>query len=117
MHDLATGSFVGATPRALEIGVLIGAIASAFVVAPMLNLLLGAYGIAGTATAKAAALPAPQAFLMAKVTQGVFAGGLPWGTVAAGAILAAALAALDAWLEARGSSWRTPIMPVAIGLY
>ncbi len=117
MHDLATGYHVGATPRALEIGVLIGAIASAFAVAPVLNLLLGAYGIAGTAGAKAHALAAPQAFLMAKVTQGVFSGGLRWGTIAIGAALAAVLGLADRRLERRGSSWRTPIMPVALGLY
>ena len=117
MHDLATGYFVGATPRALEIAVLIGAIASAFVVAPVLNLLLNAYGIAGTPGAKANALSAPQAFLMAKVTQGVFSGGLRWGMIAIGAALAAMLAIVDGFLERRGSSWRTPIMPVAIGLY
>lgn len=117
MHDLATGYFVGATPRSLEIAVLIGAIASSFVVAPVLNLLLNAYGIAGTAGAKANALAAPQAFLMAKVTQGVFTGGLRWGTIAIGAALAAMLAVIDRGLEKRGSSWRAPIMPVAIGLY
>lgn len=117
MHDLATGYHVGATPRALEIAVLIGAIASAFIVAPVLNLLLNAYGIAGTAGAKANALAAPQAFLMAKVTQGVFSGGLRWGLISIGAALAAALAIVDGQLERRGSSWRAPIMPVAIGLY
>ena len=117
MHDLATGYFVGATPRSLEIAVLIGAVASAFVVAPVLNLLLNAYGIAGTAGAKANALAAPQAFLMAKVTQGVFSGGLRWSTIAIGAALAAILAIVDRQLEQRASSWRTPIMPVAIGLY
>ena len=106
LHDLATGYFVGATPRALEIGVLIGALASSFVMAPILNLLIAGYGIAGTATARAGALAAPQAFLMAKVTQGVFSGGLPWGMIAIGAALAAVLAVTD-----------TPIMPVAIGLY
>ena len=106
LHDLATGYFVGATPRALEIGVLIGALAASFVMAPILNLLIAGYGIAGTATARAGALAAPQAFLMAKVTQGVFSGGLPWGMIAIGAALAALLAVSD-----------TPIMPVAIGLY
>ena len=106
LHDLATGYFVGATPRALEIGVLIGALAAAFVMAPILNLLIAGYGIAGTATARAGALAAPQAFLMAKVTQGVFSGGLPWAMVGIGAVLAALLALSD-----------TPIMPVAIGLY
>ena len=117
LHDLATGYHVGATPRALEIGVLIGALAASVVMAPILNLLIAGYGIAGTATAKAGALAAPQAFLMAKVAQGVFSGGLPWGTIAAGAGLAAILAVSDSALAAAGSSWRTPIMPVAIGLY
>jgi putative OPT family oligopeptide transporter len=117
MHDLATGHFVGATPRSLEIGVLIGAIASSFIVAPVLNLLINAYGIAGTAGAKANALAAPQAFLMAKVTQGVFSGGLRWDIILIGVALAALLAIVDRQLELRGSTWRTPIMPVAIGLY
>ncbi len=117
LHDLATGYFVGATPRSLEIGVLVGAIAASFAMAPILNLLIAGYGITGTATARAGALAAPQAFLMAKVTQGVFSGGLPWGTIGAGATLAALLAIGDGVLERAGSSWRTPIMPVAIGLY
>ncbi|HUO05505.1 MAG TPA: oligopeptide transporter, OPT family [Candidatus Binataceae bacterium] len=116
-HDLATGWHVGATPRTLEIGVLIGALASSFLMAPILNLLIAGYGIAGTPSARAGALAAPQAFLMAKVAQGVFQGGLPIGTIAAGAFLAALLALIDSRLERIGSKWRTPIMPVAIGLY
>jgi putative OPT family oligopeptide transporter len=116
-HDLATGYHVGATPRSLEIGVLVGAIASSFLMAPILNLLIAGYGIAGTPTARAGALAAPQAFLMAKVTQGVFHGGLPLGTIATGAALAAILGFSDRYLERRGSKWRTPIMPAAIGLY
>jgi len=116
-HDLATGFHVGATPRSLEIGVLVGAIASSFLMAPILNLLIAGYGIAGTPTARAGALAAPQAFLMAKVTQGVFRGGLPLGTIAAGAALAAILGLSDRYLERIGSKWRTPIMPAAIGLY
>ena len=117
MHDLATGFHVGATPRALEIAVAVGAIVSSFAMAPVLNMLLDAYGIAGTPTARAGALPAPQAFLMAKVAEGVFQGGLPWNMIVAGAALACGLALLDRYLERRQSSWRAPIMPVAIGLY
>jgi len=117
LHDLATGYHVGATPRSLEIAVLFGATLSSFVMAPVLNLLIRAYGIAGTPTAHAQALAAPQAFLMAKVAQGVFRGGLPIGTIVFGAILAALLAVLDAILERRNARWRTPVMPVAIGLY
>lgn len=117
LHDLATGFHLRATPRALEVAVLTGAIVSAFVMAPILNLLIRGYGIAGTATAGPHALAAPQAFLMAKIAQGVFRGGLQWGTIAAGAALAGILLAVDGWLERCNASWRTPVMPVAIGLY
>jgi len=117
LHDLATGFHLRATPWALEIAVLTGAIVSAFVMAPILNLLIRGYGIAGTATAGPHALAAPQAFLMANVAQGVFRGGLQWGAIAAGAAIAGILLAIDYRLERRGASWRTPVMPVAIGLY
>jgi putative OPT family oligopeptide transporter len=117
LHDLATGYHVGATPRALEIAVLFGAVLSSFAMAPVLNLLIRAYGIAGTPSAHTQALAAPQAFLMAKVAQGVFRGGLPLGTIAVGALLAILIAAFDTLLERRNAGWRTPVMPVAIGLY
>lgn len=117
LHDLATGFHVRATPRTLEIAVLIGALAASMVMAPILNLLIRGYGIAGTSTARAGALAAPQAFLMAKVAQGVFAGELPWGAISAGALLAVALVVVDSMLERGGARWRTPVMPVAIGLY
>ncbi|MGH7915373.1 MAG: OPT family oligopeptide transporter [Candidatus Binataceae bacterium] len=117
LHDLATGFHVRATPRSLEISVLLGALASSLVMAPILNMLIRGYGIAGTPSARADALAAPQAFLMAKVAQGVFEGGLPWDAIVAGALLAAALVAADRILERRGAPWRTPVMPVAIGLY
>ncbi|MGH7907957.1 MAG: OPT family oligopeptide transporter [Candidatus Binataceae bacterium] len=117
LHDLATGYHVGASPRSLEIAVLIGAIASSFVMAPIINMLIHGYGIAGTPTARAGALAAPQAFLMAKVTQGVFSGNLPWTTIGAGAAFALALEIADRFLERGGSTWRTPVMPIAIGLY
>jgi putative OPT family oligopeptide transporter len=117
LHDLATGSHLGATPRALEYGVLIGAIVSALVVAPILKVLISSYGIAGMPHAPAGALAAPQAFLMAQVVRGVFSGGLPWTMVAIGAALALLLHLADMRLEHSGSRWRTPPMPLAIGLY
>jgi putative OPT family oligopeptide transporter len=117
LHDLATGFYLGATPRALEYGVLIGALVSALVVAPILKLLIASYGIAGMPHAPPGALPAPQAFLMAQVVHGVFVGGLPWVMVAIGAVLALVLYLIDVRLESGGAGWRTPPMPLALGLY
>jgi putative OPT family oligopeptide transporter len=117
LHDLATGFYLDATPRALEYGVLIGALVSALVVAPILKVLIASYGIAGMPHAPAGALPAPQAFLMAQVVRGVFVGGLPWGMVGAGAVLASILHLIDVRLERGASGWRTPPMPLALGLY
>jgi putative OPT family oligopeptide transporter len=62
-------------------------------------------------------LAAPQAFLMAKVAEGVFRGGLPWGTIAAGAALAVGLLMVDREFQQRSFNWRISVMPVAIGLY
>jgi len=115
LHDLATGFHLGATPRALEYGVLAGALVSALVVAPILKVLIASYGIAGMPNAPAGALAAPQAFLMAQVVHGVFAGGLPWGMIATGAVLAFVFYLIDVRLERRRNGWRTPPMPAGAG--
>lgn len=117
MQDLATGYIVGATPKRQQVFEIVGVFAAALVMAPVLNLLIEAYGIAGTPTAKENALAAPQAFLMAKVTQGVFEGNLPWNMVFIGAGVAIVLIILDEILAMKGSSFRTPVMPVAVGIY
>jgi putative OPT family oligopeptide transporter len=117
LHDLATGFHLQASPRALEIAVLFGATVAALVMGPTLNLLIRGYGIAGVAGASSHALPAPQAVRMAKLAQGVFRGGLAWGTIVTGAAFAISLLIADRILEHHQSRWRVPIMPVAIGLY
>ena len=117
LHDLATGFHLRATPRALEHGVLIGALVSALVVAPILKVLIHSYGIAGMPNAPSNALAAPQAFLMAQVVHGVFIGGLPWKMIAMGAALALLMHLIDVSLEREHRGWRTPPMPLALGLY
>jgi len=87
------------------------------VMAPILNLLLQAYGIGVPTAEQPNALLAPQATLMASVAQGVFGAGLPWGMVAAGAGIGAAIIAVDEQLKARTSSWRAPVLAVAVGIY
>ena len=117
LQDLKAGQLVGATPWRQQVMLAIGAIACAAVMAPVLNLLLEAYGIGTPAREGVRALAAPQATLMASVAGGIFRGGLPWNMVAIGAVVGALTIGLDEWLKARGASWRAPVLGVAIGIY
>jgi len=58
-----------------------------------------------------------QANLMASVSEGVFTGRMPWAFTFIGMGVAAAIIGLDVVLEKRGSSFRTPVLAVAIGFY
>lgn len=117
MQDLKAGRILGATPLKQQIMQMVGVISAAFVMAPVLTLLLTAYGIGAPTPAHPNPLAAPQATLMAAVAGGVFGGGLPWAMVAWGMVLAAAIVALDVSLERRGSEFRTPVLAVAVGIY
>jgi putative OPT family oligopeptide transporter len=117
MQDLKAGRILGATPVKQQIMQVVGTIAAAFVMAPVLTLLLAAYGIGVPTAEHPDPLAAPQATLMAAVAGGVFGGGLPWGMVAWGVVLGAAVIALDARLEARGATFRAPVLAVAVGIY
>ena len=117
LQDLKTGHMVGATPWKQQTALAAGVLVSVFVMAPILNLLLHAYGIGVPTPEHPHPLVAPQATLMASVAQGVFRGGLPWGMVGAGAAIGVAIIIVDEWLRRRGSSIRTPVLAVAVGLY
>ena len=117
MQDLKAGRIVGATPYKQQIMQLVGVIAAAFVMAPVLTLLLKAYGIGIPTAAHPNPLAAPQATLMAAVAGGVFRGGLPWDMIGVGMLLAVAVIAFDVSLEKRGSTFRAPVLAVAVGIY
>lgn len=111
MQDLKAGHILGATPRRQQVMQIVGVAALALVIAPVLNVLHRAY------TFGSAELAAPQAGLMAAVAQFIFEGGLPRDMLAIGAGIASGLIVLDAVLARAGSTFRTPVMPVAVGIY
>ena len=117
MQDLAAGRILGATPWKQQTMNTVGIIAAALVMAPTLTLLLHAYGIGAPTPEHPNPLPAPQANLMAAVARGVFHGGLPLRMVGIGMILAAVVIFIDSRLQRRGSSFRMPVLAVAIGIY
>lgn len=117
MQDLKAGYIVGATPWKQQLMQAVGVVSAVLVMAPVLNLLLNAYGFGEPSPAQPNALAAPQATLMASVTLGVFGAGLPWGMVASGAGIGFLIIVADEILRQRGSSWRAPVLAVAVGLY
>lgn len=121
MQDLKTGYLVGATPYKQQIMQIVGTLTGALVVAPVLELLFNAYGLGGVLPRPnmdpGQMLAAPQASLMQSVAQGVFNRSLDWTIIGLGATLAVAIIAADQWLKARGSSFRMPVLAVAVGIY
>ena len=117
MQDLKAGYIVKATPWKQQVMQMVGTLSGAVVIAPVLMLLHEAYGFKGEANAGPDALSAVQANLMASVSKGVFKGEMPWRFAFIGMGVAAAIIILDLVLEARKSSFRTPVLAVAIGFY
>ncbi|MEE8116316.1 MAG: oligopeptide transporter, OPT family, partial [Gemmatimonadales bacterium] len=121
MQDLKAGRIVGATPYKQQIMQILGVVAAALVVAPVLQLLYTAYGMgdvfprAGMDASEA--LKAPQATLMSSVANGVFTRDLPWAMIGIGVAIAIGIILVDKILEARGSKFRAPVLAVAVGIY
>lgn len=123
LQDLKAGHMLGATPRKQQILLMVGAVASAFVIAPVIQVLVdgacvgeGAERVCGVEN-----LNAPQANLMYALSTAIFspAGLFPGQQlmILAGGLLAVGLILTDRALKTAGSSWSTPVMPVAVGIY
>ena len=117
LQDLKSGRLIGATPYKQQLMNTVGIISAALVMAPTLTLLLNAYGIGAPTPEHPNPLTAPQATLMASVARGVFEGGLPIGMFIAGMVLAVVVILIDLQLEQRNSSFRMPVLAMAIGIY
>jgi len=117
LQDLKAGYILGATPWRQQVMQGAGVIAAVLVMAPILNLLLQAYGLGAPTPEHPNALLAPQATLMASVAEGVFGAGLPWMMVGIGAVIGAVIIVLDEYLKATQANWRAPVLAVAVGIY
>jgi putative OPT family oligopeptide transporter len=100
LQAFACGHMIGATPKNIQIAKILGVIAVAPILAIIVQALHKAYTIGSFN------LPAPQAFLMKGIVEGVLGGGMVWPFVLAGAVLAFVLILID-----------LPVLPVAIGIY
>ena len=84
-QDLKTGYLVGATPKYQQMGLAIGVVTSAFIIGMTVLYMHEVFGIGS------AAVPAPQATLMATLIKGLLSQNLPWGLVLVGVFVAVTL--------------------------
>jgi putative OPT family oligopeptide transporter len=117
LQDLKCGYLIGASPWRQQLMLAIGAISCALVMAPVLNLLNETRGIGVPTAEHPNPLLAPQATLMAAVSRAMFGGELPWTMVWIGAVIGAAIIAIDAVQKKRGSNFRVPVLAAAVGIY
>ncbi len=119
LQDLKTGFLVGASPWRQQVALIIGVIAGAAVIGPVLDLLNQAYGFPGDpnrAAIVATPLPAPQAALISTLARGVLDAGLDWSLIGIGALIGLAAIVLD---EVLGGVklMRLPPLAIGIGIY
>jgi putative OPT family oligopeptide transporter len=116
LQDLKTGQLVNATPWQQQVALIVGVLAGAVVIPPILDLLNHAYGFAGApqvAAVSSQPLPAPQATLISALAKGVLEGRLEWGLISVGALIGVVLIVID---ESLGKAGLTRLPPLASGI-
>ena len=116
LQDLKTGQLVDATPWRQQVALIIGVVAGAVVIPPVLDLLNKAYGFAGAPGVDAkTALAAPQAALISALAKGVIQGDLAWNLIGIGAAIGVGCILVDEVLK-RSTGGRAHLAPLAVGL-
>jgi putative OPT family oligopeptide transporter len=115
LQDLKTGQLVDATPWKQQVALVIGVLAGAVIIPPILDLLNHAYGFAGApGPHRDRALPAPQAGLISALAQGVLQNNVDWSLIVVGAGIGVAMIAIDEVL--RRATRGAHLSPLAVGL-
>ena len=121
LQDLKTGQLVGATPWRQQIALLLGSVAGAIAIAPVLNLLYQAYGFTGALPRAEmdpnAALSAPQATLMTTIAQGIFNASMDWNYILIGVGVGVVAIIVNLILKSTTASLTLPPLAVGMGIY
>ena len=118
LQDLKTGQLVDATPWKQQVALVIGVIAGALVIPPVLDLMNHTYGFVGAPGADPNhALPAPQAGLISSLGRGVIAGDIDWSLIGIGGAIGACIILLDEILARTTKHMRIPPLAVGLGIY
>lgn len=118
LQDLKTGQLVNATPWKQQAALVIGVLAGAVVIPPVLDLLSHAYGFLGAPGVNPAnALPAPQAGLISALAKGVIENKIDWSLLGLGGAIGAGTIVLDEILARTAKHARMPPLGVGLGIY
>ena len=117
LQDLKTGQLVDATPSKQQWALVIGVLAGAAIIPPILDLLNHAYGFTGAPNATAHSLAAPQAGLISALASGVIQNNIDWGLIKVGAVIGVAAIALDEALKRTTKSVHLAPLAIGLGIY
>ena len=118
LQDLKTGQLVDATPWKQQVALIIGVIAGAAIIPPILDLLNHAYGFVGApGPAREHPLPAPQAGLISALAQGVIQNNVDWSLIRIGMGIGAVLIVIDETLRRVTRSAHLSPLAVGLGIY
>src|SRR5947207_3249834 len=118
LQDLKTGQLVDATPWKQQVALVIGVVAGALVIPPVLDLMNHTYGFAGAPGADPRrALPAPQAGLISSLAKGVISADIDWSLIGIGALIGVGIVLLDESLGRTTKQMRVPPLAVGLGIY
>ncbi|PYI76477.1 MAG: oligopeptide transporter, OPT family [Verrucomicrobia bacterium] len=116
---LLVGQLVDATPWKQQVALVIGVVAGALVIPPVLDLMNHTYGFVGApgAELRPHPLPAPQAGLIQALAKGVIAADIDWSLIEIGALIGVGIVLLDEILARTTKHMRVPPLAVGLGIY
>ncbi|HEY1772730.1 MAG TPA: oligopeptide transporter, OPT family [Gammaproteobacteria bacterium] len=117
LQDLKTGQLVDATPYKQQWALVIGVIASALVISPVLDEVNKVFGFVGAPGAGPKALAAPQAGLISSLAQAVIQNDTEkWLLMGTGVVIGVAIIIFD-YVLSKNTKYRLPPLAVGLGIY
>ena len=118
LQDLKTGQLVDATPWKQQVALVIGVLAGAAIIPPILDLVNHAYGFAGApGPVREHPLPAPQAGLISALAQGVIQHNVDWSLIRIGMMIGVITIVVDETLRRVTKSAHLSPLAVGLGIY
>jgi putative OPT family oligopeptide transporter len=118
LQDLKTGQLVDATPWKQQVALVVGVVAGAAIIPPILDILNQAYGFVGSpGPARSQPLAAPQAGLISALAQGVIQHNVDWSLIGTGAVIGVAVIIADIVIRRLRPGAHLSPLAVGLGIY